>query len=165
MQVITTEHCCCCDTCVQARHGGQLMLWSAAERACIAHTAVPFVPARVAASAEHIAVCSHSAPATVHLYSIIRGQQSNGSASNCQSNCKLQLVTVFTLPPSTHSSSSSSSSTTSTSGSDGVMLTTATGKSLHASPPRGFGSTLTGSVTGSVDAGASHVSTVTTCCF
>jgi hypothetical protein len=141
------------------------MLWSTTERACIGYTAVPFVPACVAASAEHIAVCSHSAPAIVHMYSIVRGHHGNSSQSNGQgngqSNCKLQQVTVFTLPASVHSSSSSSSSATASttataSGSDAVTLTTATGKSLHASPPRGFGSTFTGSL----DGGASQVSTI-----
>jgi hypothetical protein len=155
--MLIDAHCCCCDARAQARHGGQLMLWSTAERACIGYTAVPFVPACVAASAEHIAVCSHSAPATVHMYSIVRDHTRNGNSSNGQSNCKLQLVTVFTLPASVHSGSSSGTTAAgSTSGSDTVMLTKATGKSLHASPPRGFGSTFTGSV----DGGASQVSTL-----
>jgi hypothetical protein len=141
------------------------MLWSTAERACIGYTAVPFVPACVAASAEHIAVCSHSAPATVHMYSIVRSHNTdNSSISNghsnghisSQSNSKLQLVTVFTLPASVHSSGSTTTTATTASGSDTVTLTTATGKSLHASPPRGFGSTFTGSV----DGGASQVSTL-----
>eukprot|EP00953_Heterococcus_sp_UTEX-ZZ885_P015129 8520-Heterococcus_DN1.PRE.7 len=138
-------------TVSKARHGGQLMLWNTAERACIGYTAVPFVPACVAVSAEHIAVCSHSAPATVHMYSIVRDHTRNGNSSNGQSNCKLQLVTVFTLPASVHNSSKGSNTAaaaSATSGSDTVTLTTATGKSLHASPPRGFGSTFTGSVDG-----------------